>query len=101
MAHENVYGICENLCKVPVYAKSQIDNMLKSLITGTLVAGQTTLTISNSKIKSDSIIDVYYNVGSGVETEAVSYETIKVNNGSVVLTFEERETNLTVGIRVL
>lgn len=26
--HQNVYGICENLCKVPVYAKSQTDDLL-------------------------------------------------------------------------
>lgn len=79
----------------------EINNNLTSLITGTLVAGQTTLTISNSKIKSDSIIDPYFEVGSGIATEPISYETMTVNNGSVVFTFEERETNLKVGIRVL
>lgn len=27
--HQNVYGICENLCKVPVYAKNQTDELIR------------------------------------------------------------------------
>lgn len=80
---------------------NSLNNQLTTLIEGTLVAGQTTLTLTDVRILSTSIIDVYYEVGTGVETEPISYESITVYNGSVILTFAEREANLKVGIRVM
>lgn len=80
---------------------NNLNSQLTGLITGTLVAGQTSITLSDVRILSTSIIDPYFEVASGTETEPISFETITVYNGSVVMTFAEREDNIRVGIRVL
>lgn len=70
------------------------------LITGTLNAGVTTLTLASPRIKTTSIIDVWQDVGSGASVDIVAPTAIEVNNGSVVLTFEAQATNMIFGIRV-
>lgn len=70
------------------------------LITGTLNAGVTTLTLSSPRIKTTSIIDVWQDVGSGASVDIVAPTAIEVNNGSVILTFEAQATNMIFGIRV-
>ena len=36
MAHEVVYGILENKCKVPVYSQEQVDEKIPVVRTGTI-----------------------------------------------------------------
>lgn len=63
-------------------------------VTGTLIAGQTSLTLSNVAITTNSTIDIYTD-SYGVNPTAVS-----VTNGSVTLTFDEQSTDLIVKVRV-
>ena len=63
------------------------------IVTGTLVAGGTSITLSDGMITTDSIIDVYTDLD-------VPYNTISVSAGSVTLTFDAQESNMTVKVRV-
>lgn len=63
------------------------------LVTGTLVAGQTTVTLSNVAILASSYIDVY-------TADGTPYTSVTQNVGSVVLTFEEQVANLAVAVVV-
>ena len=74
---------------------------LKQIISGTLVAGQTTLELTSDRITSASIIDPYFYVADGTAVEPISYATIKVENGKVTMTFDALSYNLNVGIRVI
>lgn len=70
------------------------------IISGTLIAGETTIELLSDKITATSIIDPYIEEALGVESEPISYLTKKVEVGKVTFTFDARETNLTVGIIV-
>lgn len=63
-------------------------------LTGTLAAGSTTLTFSNSLITTDSTIDIYTSV-YGVNPSAVT-----ISSGQVVLTFEAQSAALNVKVEV-
>ena len=63
-------------------------------VTGTLTAGQTSITLSHGSITTDSTIDFYTSI-FGVNPTAVS-----VSTGSVTLTFEAQSTNMDVKVRV-
>lgn len=63
-------------------------------VTGTLIAGQTSLTISDNSILTTSTIDVY------TDTYGISPESITVATGSVTLTFEAQASDLGVKVRV-
>lgn len=63
-------------------------------ITGTLVAGATTLTLQNAAITSSATYDYYTSV-FGVNPVAVV-----VTTGSMTLTFEAQQTNIDVKVRV-
>lgn len=63
-------------------------------ITGTLTAGQTSLTLQNAAITESSTIDYYTNVFGVSPTDAV------VTNGQIVLTFEAQSSDLGVKVRV-
>lgn len=62
--------------------------------TGTLTAGQTSLTISGAGISSSKTMDFYTDI-YGVSPTAVS-----VSSGSVTLTFEAQSANMSVKVRV-
>lgn len=64
------------------------------LITGTLTAGSTSITLSDSTIQANSALDFYTDV-YGVNPTAVS-----VSSGSVTLTFDAQGSNMTVGVIV-
>mgnify|MGYP003304172697 CR=1 FL=1 len=70
-------------------------NKLTNFLTGTLTAGETSLTISDSSITEDSIIDIYTNVFGVNPTE------VTVVNGSITLVFDAQETDLGVKVRVM
>ena len=63
-------------------------------VTGTLTAGQTSITLSNVAITENSTIDYYTNY-FGINPVGVN-----VSNGRVVLTFEEQGVDLGVKVRV-
>ena len=63
-------------------------------VTGTLTAGQTSITLSNAAITENSTIDYYTNY-FGINPVGVN-----VSNGRVVLTFEEQDIDISVKVRV-
>lgn len=63
------------------------------LVTGTLTAGQTSVTLSDASILATSYIDVYTDGG-------VPYVSAVQSVGSVVLTFAEQASNLAVAVVV-
>lgn len=63
-------------------------------ITGTLEAGQTSLTLQNAAITESSTIDYFTDVFGVSPTNAV------VTNGQIVLTFEALASDLGVKVRV-
>lgn len=63
-------------------------------ITGTLTAGQTSLTLQNAAITESSTIDYFTDVFGVSPTNAV------VSNGQIVLTFESLSSDLGVKVRV-
>lgn len=63
-------------------------------ITGTLEAGQTSLTLSDSAIKSNSTYEIFTDV-YGLSPTAVT-----VSTGSIVLTFASQVSDVSVKVRV-
>ena len=80
-------------------AQAAIDE-LSTMLSATLVAGNTTVTFSNAKIKTTSVIDPYIWTEAGVTTDIIAPTAINVSNGSCTLTFPAQSANVTVGIRV-
>ena len=73
--------------------KALVDKVVWLELTGTLTAGQTTITFSNDAITANSTIDVY--------TDAdVEYVSITPGTGSFIVEFEEQSSNLGVKVRV-
>lgn len=63
-------------------------------LTGTLVAGQTTVTIQDQAITVNSTVDVY------TDTYGVDPSDVVVTAGQVVLTFPAQASNVAVKVRV-
>ena len=63
-------------------------------VTGTLLAGTTTLVLSDASITSTSTLDVFTDVYGASPTDMVA------STGSVTLTFEAQESDLGVKVRV-
>lgn len=63
-------------------------------VTGTLLAGATTLVLSNASITSTSTLDVFTDVYGVSPTDMVA------STGSVTLTFEAQASDLGVKVRV-
>lgn len=63
-------------------------------ITGTLAAGSTSLTFSNSLIATSSTIDIY------TSTYGVNPASVTLSAGKVVLTFEAQSAALNVKVEV-
>ena len=76
-------------------AITEVDEKLSNLLTATISSGNTTATITNSKIKETSIIDIYF------ENKVLAPESVIVVDGSITVTIPEQDTDTTVGIRVL
>lgn len=65
-----------------------------TILTGTLSAGQTEITFTNSAITEDSIIDVYTNVYSVNPTDIIS------TTGNITLQFYQQENDVQVRVEV-
>lgn len=62
-------------------------------LTGTLIAGETSITFTDSTITTSSFVDVY--------TDAdIPYNSITVTTGSIVLTYDAQQSNVTVKVRL-
>lgn len=64
-------------------------------VTGTLLAGQTSLTLSDASILTTSDLDIY------TDAWGVSPETVVASTGSVTLTFEALDSDLAVKVKVM
>ena len=64
-----------------------------TVLTGTLTAGSTTLTFTDSSISSSSLLDVY------TDTYGVNPKTMSQSGTSVVLTFKAQASN--VGVKLV
>lgn len=71
-----------------------ITDAIGTILTDTLVAGDTSITFTNALITTNSIIIPYADV-YGVAPSAIT-----VSAGSCVLTFDARQTNMLVGIQI-
>ena len=65
-----------------------------TVVTGTLSAGSTSITLTNSAITTDSVIDVYTSV-YGVNPTGIS-----VSAGSITLTFDAQSSAVNIRIEV-
>lgn len=61
-------------------------------LSGTLLAGNTSITLSDASITASSMIDVYTDTGIG-------YESITASTGSVTITFEAQASDM--GVKVV
>lgn len=61
---------------------------------GILTAGQTSITFNDNVINSNRVIDYYPSIYEAVPT------SITVTDNSVVFTFEEQETDMTLKVRI-
>lgn len=61
---------------------------------GILTAGQTSITFSDNVINSNRVIDYFPSIYGAVPT------SITVSSGSVVFTFDEQETDMTLKVRI-
>lgn len=61
-------------------------------LSGTLLAGNTSITLSDAAITATSLIDVYTDTGIG-------YESITASTGSVTITFEAQASDM--GVKVV
>lgn len=66
-----------------------------SIITGTLVAGQTSITILSDYITTDSVLAFYTSI------YGVNPLTALASAGSVTLTFNAQATNMDVGVEIV
>jgi len=74
---------------------SDIGAMAKpTVVTGTLSAGSTSVTLSNSAITTSSVVDIYTDI------YGVNPTNVTVSAGKVVLTFEAQSSAVNVRIEV-
>lgn len=69
-----------------------INEIRGTILTATLTAGSTTLTISDNSITTDSTIDIYTN------TYGVSPSNVSVTAGSITLTFSAQANDIDVKV---
>lgn len=73
---------------------------LHNIISNTLTAGATTVTLIDARIKTTSIIEPWQNVPTGVTTDIIAPTAISVSSGQCTLTFDAQDADVLVGIRV-
>lgn len=98
----NIYSDCGDIQSLEYFNENgddiaslvELESGKQIDLVATLVAGQTSLTFTNSQIKADSTIDVY------TDTFGVNPTNIVVSLGQVVLTFASRTSDLQVKVRI-
>lgn len=76
-------------------AINDVNGKLGNLLTATIPSGDTSATITDSKIKSTSIIDIYF------ENKVLAPENVTVSDGSIIVEISEQDTDTVVGVRVI
>lgn len=85
---ENIFADCGN-----VEGEYYVDPSYKE-ITGTLAAGETSITLYSSLITSDSTLDFYADKGGVNYTDAIA------TDGSVTITFEPQASDIGVKVKI-
>lgn len=86
--------------KSDTYTKAQIDNLLLGKanaykdVSGTLTAGQSSITLSDSSITTNSLIEIFTTTGVG-------YSDISATTGNVTITFYPQATDIGVIARII
>lgn len=78
-----------------VSAVNELNNSLTNLPTAILSTGSTSVTITDTRITADGLIDIYTDV-YGVNPTA-----IEVSDGSITLNFDAQESDVQVKVRCL
>ena len=73
---------------------TRVTNIEGVELTSTLTAGATSLTFTNSKITTNSTVDIYSSV------YGVNPKTVTLNTGSIVMTFKAQTSNVSVKVVV-
>lgn len=73
----------------------ELDADLTVLLTGTITAGNTSVTISNEKITTSSIIDIYF------EDKVLAPTNVTVTTGQIVIEIDAQDSDTNVGVRCL
>ena len=82
--------------KVPeANAVKALNSNLTDLITGTITSGGTSITLTDERIKSTSIIDIYF------ENKVLAPTNVTVANGSIIIEIEAQDSDTNVGVRCL
>lgn len=74
--------------------KTKLATISGTTLTGTLAANATKLTLSNSAIKTSSLIDIYTNVWGYAPT------AVTVTAGKIVMTFTARSASTSIKVVV-
>ena len=74
---------------------ADVNRKLGDLLTATITSGDTSATITDSKIKSTSIIDIYF------ENKVLAPENVTVSDGSIIVEISAQDTDTVVGVRVI
>ena len=73
---------------------------LHNIISNTLLAGATTVSFIDARIKTTSIIEPWMNVPTGQTVDIIAPTAISVSSGQCTLTFDAQDADVLVGIRV-
>ena len=73
---------------------TRVTNIEGVELTSTLTAGATSLTFTNSKITTDSTVDIYSSV------YGVNPKTVTLSNGSIAMTFKAQSSDVSVKVVV-
>ena len=78
-----------------VGAINEINSAVGKVLTGTLTAGSTSLTLSDASILATSLIDIY------TDAYGLNPTAVTVAVGSITLTFEAQASDVSVKVRVI
>ena len=96
---ENIkYNDTKNVKEAIDEVKSDIaatNKNLSNLIIGTITSGNTSITLTDSRIKSNSIIDIYF------ENKVLAPTNVTVTDGSIIIEIESQDSDTNVGVRCL
>lgn len=74
---------------------SELNANLTDLLTGTILAGNTSVTIANAKITTSSLIDIYF------EDKLLAPTAVTVTTGQIVIEIAEQSTDTNLKVRCL
>lgn len=75
--------------------KIKLDNLSKMAVTGTIPAGETSITLTSSLITDNAIIDIYY------KDKLIGATNVITEEGSITIEIPAQETETLVGVKVV